>query len=192
MLAVPGSGRRFGSEPCPRRNSGSTDNSTGERTGPCVHSIASITSNSASPRRAKQPRRSSRNRRNTPTPSARGASWTPGTSSCKLAITTFGLIMSFWRRTRSSEGRPMSRRHAAATTADAVPTRAGARQVPHAAGQPASGTDPPDQNTAPGRLNLKLTTQTTKPYGTAVPRSTEVDRADGLRCDGVAADRPAR
>jgi hypothetical protein len=38
-------------EPCPRRNSGSSDNSTGERTGPWAHSIASVSSNSASARR---------------------------------------------------------------------------------------------------------------------------------------------
>jgi hypothetical protein len=38
-------------DPCPGRNSGSSDNSTGERTGPWAHSIASVSSNSASARR---------------------------------------------------------------------------------------------------------------------------------------------
>src|ERR1035437_10230943 len=77
--------RQSNTDPCPRPNSGSMHSSTGESTGPDLHSIASDSPISASPRRVKQRYSSCRK----PASSARHS--TSAARSCTLVIAAFAV-----------------------------------------------------------------------------------------------------
>jgi hypothetical protein len=79
--------KRQAKAPCPRRCSGASESPTRVRTGPSAHSTASVSSNSVSARRDRQPWKFRRKRHSTPMSS------TPGRSRGKLSPNDLRLIL---------------------------------------------------------------------------------------------------